>query len=162
MRAHARRISVMGCRCTPTKLANWSGFTVISQTRPGLANVRNFPGSPGILRAHKRWGPDQLPGNDSSENGVRRAIPRASATTHAPPSRRRNALSAPARERRSGSCWPSGLARDHGISRVTAYWYLDEVIAVLASAPRTWPRRKIGDITRAALVLTHFEHSYIT
>jgi hypothetical protein len=24
------------------------------------------------------------------------------------------------------------LARDHGISRVTAYWYLDEVITVLA------------------------------
>src|SRR5215471_10504094 len=22
------------------------------------ANLRNFPGSPGILRAHKRWGPD--------------------------------------------------------------------------------------------------------
>jgi len=43
------------------------------------ANVRNFPGSPGILRAHKRWGPDQLPGNDSNEDRVRRAIPRASA-----------------------------------------------------------------------------------
>jgi hypothetical protein len=27
MRAHARRTSVMGCPCTSTKLANWSGFT---------------------------------------------------------------------------------------------------------------------------------------
>ena len=44
------------------------------------ANVRNFPGSPGILRAHKRWGPDQLPGNDSNENRVRPTVPRASAT----------------------------------------------------------------------------------
>ena len=26
----------------------------------------------------------------------------------------------------------SATARDHGISRVTAYWYLDEVITVLA------------------------------
>jgi len=58
--------------------------------------------------------------------------------------------------------WPSGPARDHGISRVTAYWYLDEVITCWQSAPRTWPRRKVGDITRAAFVLTHFEHSYIT
>jgi hypothetical protein len=33
---------------------------------------------------------------------------------------------------------------------------------VLAERARTWARRKIGDITRAALVLTHFEHSYIT
>jgi hypothetical protein len=28
--------SVMGCRCTPTKLANWSGFTDIFQTCPDL------------------------------------------------------------------------------------------------------------------------------
>jgi hypothetical protein len=33
---------------------------------------------------------------------------------------------------------------------------------VLAERARTCARRKIGDITRAALVLTHFEHSYIT
>jgi hypothetical protein len=46
--------------------------------------------------------------------------------------------------------------------QVTAYWYLDEVITCWQSAPRTWPRRKVGDITRAAFVLTHFEHSYIT
>ena len=38
--------------------------------------------------------------------------------------------------------WPSGLARDHGICWVTAYWYLDEVITVLAERALDWPRRK--------------------
>jgi hypothetical protein len=39
---------------------------------------------------------------------------------------------------------PDALARDHGISRVTAYRYLDEVVAVLAAqAPelREAPKR---------------------
>ncbi len=98
------------------------------------------------------------------------------------------------------------LARDHGISRATAYRYLDEVVIVLAEqAPDlrealerakdkgfshlildgkiipcdrckepavsvrgevidliTASPSKIGDIARAALVLTHFEHGYIT
>jgi hypothetical protein len=79
------------------------------------------------------------------------------------------------------------LARDHGISRATACRYVDEVIEVLAGQapdlrqalerakdqgfshvildgkiiPCDSPS-KIGDITRAALVLTHFEHGYIT
>jgi hypothetical protein len=44
--------------------------------------------------------------------------------------------SAPRRESAEAAPgWPSGLARDHGISRVTAYWYLDEVITVLADPP---------------------------
>jgi hypothetical protein len=33
---------------------------------------------------------------------------------------------------------------------------------VLAERAPDLARRKIGDIARAALVLTHFEHSYIT
>jgi hypothetical protein len=85
---------------------------------------------------------------------------------------------------------PDALARDHGISRATAYRYLDEVIAVLADqapglrqalkrAPNGLPLwlsaaepgsvhditagpSKIGDVARAALVLTHFEYGYIT
>jgi hypothetical protein len=59
--------------------------------------------------------------------------------------------------------WPSGLARDHGISRVTAYWYLDEVITVPAErAPDLAEAQNRRHDTRAALVLAHFEHSYIT
>ena len=46
------------------------------------------------------------------------------------------------------------MACDHGIFRATAYHYVDEVIGVLAAGPS-----KIGDITTAALVLTHLEHS---
>ena len=79
---------------------------------------------------------------------------------------------------------PGALARDHGISRATAYRYLDEVIEVLAAqAPdlqqalerakdqgfQRWRTLqhitaspgKISDIARAALVLTHFEHGYL-
>ena len=76
---------------------------------------------------------------------------------------------------------PEALARDHGISRATAYRYLEEVTAVLAGqAPcAAWanagsrcspaadapsstspPASKISDIARAALVLTHFEYGY--
>ncbi len=36
------------------------------------------------------------------------------------------------------------LARDHGISRATAYRYVDEVIAVLAGQAPSWPRRCSG------------------
>jgi hypothetical protein len=64
---------------------------------------------------------------------------------------------------------PDALARDHGISRATAYRYLDEVIAVLAGqaselhqALERAQDAGFGDIARAALVLTHFEHGYIT
>jgi hypothetical protein len=35
-------------------------------------------------------------------------------------------------------------ARDHGISRATAYRYLDEVIHVLAAQAPNWPRRWNG------------------
>ena len=72
------------------------------------------------------------------------------------------ALSAPARERRAAPGWPSGLARDHGISRVTSTGTSMRSSPCWQSAPRTWPKRKTGDITRSALVLTHFEHNYIT
>ena len=44
---------------------------------------------------------------------------------------------------------PDALARDHGISRATAYRYLDEVIEVLAGQARActkrWSGRKIRD-----------------
>ena len=43
-----------------------------------------------------------------------------------------------------------------------ANWYLDEVITVLAERAPDLAEPQIGDITRAALVLAHFEHSYIT
>jgi response regulator of citrate/malate metabolism len=36
------------------------------------------------------------------------------------------------------------LARDHGISRATAYRYLEEVILVLAAQAPNWPRRWNG------------------
>jgi hypothetical protein len=39
------------------------------------------------------------------------------------------------------------LARDHGISRATAYRYLDEVIAVLAAEARSCARRWSGPKT---------------
>ena len=43
------------------------------------------------------------------------------------------------------------LARDHGISRATAYRYLDEVVIVLAkSRPRTCARRWSAPRTRAS------------
>jgi hypothetical protein len=44
---------------------------------------------------------------------------------------------------------PDALARDHGISRATAYRYLDEVIAVLAEEPPICARRWCGPGTRA-------------
>lgn len=65
-------------------------------------------------------------------------------------------------EKTAAPGWPSGPVGDHGISRVTAYWYLDEVITVLAERAPDLGEAQIGDIARAALVLTHFEHSYIT
>jgi DDE superfamily endonuclease len=44
---------------------------------------------------------------------------------------------------------PDALARDHGISRTTAYRYLDEVIAVLAGqAPRSAPGPRAGQAGR--------------
>ena len=39
---------------------------------------------------------------------------------------------------------PDALARDHGISRATAYRYLDEVIMVLADQARTCAGRWTG------------------
>ena len=121
------------------------------------ANVRNFPGSPGILRAHKRWGPDQLPGNDSNESRVRRAIPRASAIHTCDRHRGDAKPRVPRRESAEallvGPAVSPGSPPTGTSTRSSPCWQ---------SAPRTWPRRKIGDITRAALVLTHFEHSYIT
>jgi hypothetical protein len=43
---------------------------------------------------------------------------------------------------------PDALARDHGISRATAYRYLDEVIVVLADEARSCERRWSGPKTR--------------
>jgi hypothetical protein len=40
-----------------------------------------------------------------------------------------------------GRTGAEALARDHGISRATAYRYLDEVIAVLAGQAPTCTRR---------------------
>ena len=42
------------------------------------------------------------------------------------------------------------------------YWYLDQVITVLAERVPDLAEAETGDITRSALVLTHFEHNYIT
>ena len=44
---------------------------------------------------------------------------------------------------------PDALARDHGISRATAYRYLEEVIAVLAAQAPDLARRWNGPGTRA-------------
>ncbi|MFF4416180.1 hypothetical protein ACFYY8_26965 [Streptosporangium sp. NPDC001559] len=65
----------------------------------------------------------------------------------------------------------TALGRDHGISRATAYHYIDEVIDVLAGQTpdlhqaalqrTTAGPGRIGDIVKAALVLTPFEHDYL-
>jgi hypothetical protein len=44
---------------------------------------------------------------------------------------------------------PEALARDHGISRATAYRYLEEVTAVLAGPDQACARRWNGPATRA-------------
>ena len=61
---------------------------------------------------------------------------------------------------------PGALARAHAISRATACRYLGERgFALLTGRWCTLQQitaspGKIGDIARAALVLTHFEHGY--
>jgi hypothetical protein len=67
------------------------------------ANVRNFPGSPGILRATNGGLPTSCQATTATRTGSGAPSHEPRPSTHAPPSRRRKAPSAPARERRSGS-----------------------------------------------------------